>query len=284
VLLWATRAGGTSEDRAIGITSDGVGGSIVTGWFAGTSTFGAGEPNETVLTEAGGNDIFLARYDADGALLWAARAGGPSENRPGGISSDGAGGSIVIGWFAGTSTFGAGEPNETVLTEAGGNDIFLARYDADGALLWATRGGGQNAEFGFGVTKDSAGGILITGVFSGQATFGAGEQKETTLTGTGGYEILLARYGDVNIDADGDDVPDDADQCPATPENEAVDASGCAINQLCLCDGNWKNHGQYVSCVANASEEFLAAGLISQSDKDATISAAAGSSCGEKKR
>ena len=58
-----------------------------------------------------------------------------------------------------------------------------------------------------------------------------------------------------------------------------MNASGCSIAELCPCVATWKSHGAYVSCVAHASEGFVGAGLISSTEKDATVSAAAQSSC-----
>jgi hypothetical protein len=82
-------------------------------------------------------------------------------------------------------------------------------------------------------------------------------------------------------DDDHDGVPNDKDVCPDTPAGEVVDASGCSINQLCPCEGPWRNHGQYVSCVDRTSDDFVAAGLITQAEKDAIVSTAAQSSCGK---
>ena len=55
-------------------------------------------------------------------------------------------------------------------------------------------------------------------------------------------------------DSDGDGVPDAFDLCPGTPPGAVVDASGCSIDQLCPCNGPWKNHGEYVSSVAKLAE------------------------------
>lgn len=62
-LLWGTQAGGGSADKGRGVAGDGAGGSVVTGYFKDTATFGAGEPNETTLTSVDGStDIFVARW------------------------------------------------------------------------------------------------------------------------------------------------------------------------------------------------------------------------------
>jgi len=89
----------------------------------------------------------------------------------------------------------------------------------------------------------------------------------------------------VEVDSDGDGVPDDEDLCPDTPAGAIVDAQGCSIVQLTPCagprsGGDWENHGRYVSAVAEAADAFLAAGLITEEQKEAIIAAAAGSNCG----
>ena len=84
----------------------------------------------------------------------------------------------------------------------------------------------------------------------------------------------------INNDNDGDGVSNDKDVCPNTPAGEVVDASGCSINQLCPCNGLWKNHGEYVSCVSQTSNDFVAAGLITQAERAIIVSQATQSSCG----
>lgn len=81
-------------------------------------------------------------------------------------------------------------------------------------------------------------------------------------------------------DADGDDVPDHLDQCPDTPTNAVVDATGCSIAQLCPCGGPWRNHGHYVRAVMQTALRFHREGLITRADAHAIIRDAARSDCG----
>ncbi|MGH8520668.1 MAG: LamG-like jellyroll fold domain-containing protein [Gammaproteobacteria bacterium] len=90
--------------------------------------------------------------------------------------------------------------------------------------------------------------------------------------------------GDVcDADNDNDGVVDAGDLCPGTPLGEPVLANGCSIDQQCQCNAPWKNHGAYVSCVAQGTEELLNAGQITEAEKDAIVSAAGQSNCGKKK-
>jgi len=89
-------------------------------------------------------------------------------------------------------------------------------------------------------------------------------------------------------DSDGDGIINDNDQCPGTMENEVVNSDGCSIADLCPCsdpidDDNWKNHGEYVSCVAKISKSFVEQGLITKFEKGLIVSEAARSTCGYKK-
>ena len=87
-------------------------------------------------------------------------------------------------------------------------------------------------------------------------------------------------------DADGDGIADSLDACPDTQPGSVVDANGCSIDQLAPCSGPfsggaWKNHGQYVSSVANAAETFVASGLITEAQAEEIVSQAAQSHCGK---
>ena len=195
-LIWVTQAGGTAYDQGLGIALDAAGNKLVTGYFTDTATFGAGEPNETVLTSAGYSDIFVAKFDPDGALLWVTQAGGTGYQDWGRrIAVDGAGNSLVTGRFSKTATFGAGESNETLLTADGGDDIFVAKYDPDGVLLWVTQAGSDydvtSTEEGNDIALDAAGNSLVTGRCTGTAIFGAGEPNETVLTSCNSF---IAKY------------------------------------------------------------------------------------------
>jgi len=190
---WAKRAGGTNDDYGSGITTLSDNSTVVTGWFNGSATFGPGEPNQTVLTTAGFCDIFIARYNPDGALAWAKGAGGFAAigNAITTLSDNS---TVVTGYFYGSATFGPGEPNQTVLTSDGGQDIFIARYNPDGILAWAKRAGGASDDEGYGITTLSDNSTVVTGQFSEWATFGPGEPNQIVLTSAGSVGIFVARY------------------------------------------------------------------------------------------
>jgi len=56
------------------------------------------------------------------------------------------------------------------------------------------------------------------------------------------------------------------------------------VDELCSPDGDWKNHGEYVSCVAHAAAELFAQGLFSEEKIGEIISEAARSDVGKKNK
>ena len=183
--LWAKSAGGTSDDEAFSVAVDASGNSYVTGYFSSaTISFGS-----TTLTNAGSADIFLAKYDANGNVLWAKSAGGTGDDEANSVAVDASGNCYVTGYFfSPTISFGS-----TTLTNAGGYDIFLAKYDATGNVLWAKSVGGISDEQATSVAVDASGNTYMAGLFTSTTlVFGS-----TTLTDSGtGYssDIFLSKY------------------------------------------------------------------------------------------
>jgi hypothetical protein len=196
-LAWAKRAGGKGFSEGIGIASYADGSCVVTGCFTRTATFGEGEANETSLSSERCDDLddlFVARYNSNGTLAWAKRAGGTGNDLGRGIASYGDGSCVVTGCFRETATFGKGEANETILFSAGDVDLFVARYNSNGTLAWAKRAGGTDFDEGCGIASYADGSCVVTGCFMETATFCEGEANETSLSSAGEEDIFVARY------------------------------------------------------------------------------------------
>lgn len=193
-LEWAIRAGDSRVERPGGITALSDDSTVMTGYFYGSTKFGPGEPNETVMTSSGEDDIFVAQYNPDGSLAWAKRAGGSSYDSGYGIIALSDDSTVVTGRFCSSAKFGQGEPNQTTLVSAGNNDVFIAKYNPDGTLAWAKRAGGSETDFGLGITALSDNSFVVSGKFNATATFGLGEPNQTILTSAGYNDIFVARY------------------------------------------------------------------------------------------
>ena len=127
-VVWATSAGGEGLDYGQAVAVDAAGYSYVTGAFYDSATFADGEG---ALTSAGGSDIFVAKYDSSGDLVWANSAGGTSADVGYGIAVDADGNSYVTGSITGVATFGTVQ-----IFGLGAEAVFVAKYDSSGNLVW----------------------------------------------------------------------------------------------------------------------------------------------------
>ncbi|MBP6697975.1 MAG: T9SS type A sorting domain-containing protein [Flavobacteriales bacterium] len=132
--LWAVRAGSTTgfaADVAFDIDHAANGDLVFCGEIAGTADFGG----LTVPTN-GSLDVFIARYDGTGAPIWVRHGGGPQQDHAYGVSVDADGNSYLTG----QADDGASTMFDSILLAPFGNEsVFLAKYDAAGAVQWVRR-------------------------------------------------------------------------------------------------------------------------------------------------
>ncbi len=198
-LFWAKKIGSLEDVECRSIAALDDDSLILVGGFQATATFGAGESAETALTAAGIADVFLARYNSDGTVAWAKRAGssGDDDNETAYDVTLLSGGSfIAAGMYESTAVFGPGESAETSLETAGGTDGFIAKFNSDGTLAWAKSAGGEGGDRAKAIEALASGSFLLTGHFSSAATWGAGESGESVLNTAGMTDVFLARYSD----------------------------------------------------------------------------------------
>ncbi len=106
---------------------------------------------------------------------------------------------MVTGYFQGSATFGDGLVEVTLSTTYGLDvEMYVAKFNAIGFLEWVARGGGTFTpgsldDAGYGIAARVDGSAVVTGLFSGTATFGVGAD-EVTLESAGGTDVFIASY------------------------------------------------------------------------------------------
>ena len=176
--LWAREGGGTSTDEGKAIAVDSEGNICVAGSFSGTVDFGGSN-----LLSNGSTDVFIAKYNSWGQLLWIQQAGGLSNDKANGIATDTDGNIFVTGSTGGPANFGG-----NMLTNSG--SIFVAIYDPDGISLWVTNSGGPGSwDSGNAISVGANGNLFVTGSYGGSGKFGS-----IILPGYDGPNIFTACY------------------------------------------------------------------------------------------
>jgi hypothetical protein len=167
---------------------------FVTGSFTGTADF---DPSSATanLTSAGGNDIFIAKYNSSGDYVWAKGMGGTGSDIGNSLALDGRGNVFVTGQFASTADFDPSASTAT-LTSAGILDIFIAKYNSTGDYLWAFRMGNTTDDIGYSIILDGNSNAIVAGFFQENAPIdfdpSAGITNLTSMSG--GYYGFIASY------------------------------------------------------------------------------------------
>ena len=164
-VLWARRAGGAGFDEATAIAAGSNGSVLVAGTFRGTAVIG-----NTTLTSHGYKDVFLLALDAHGAPLWTQHIGGPGQDDVGGLAWDGRGHVHLAGNFQQTIAV----PGSDAIVSAGSTDVFIARYDDNGALQRLSSFGGALTDQVFGLAATSNSGLLLSGHYQGDTDVAPG--------------------------------------------------------------------------------------------------------------
>lgn len=169
-VLWARSFGGASDDAAESIVVDKAGDVYITGYFFSPSvTFGSAilishGPTTGLLQ----GQEFLVKFNSSGSVVWAKTTSLSYDTEAGGtsLSTDGEGYIYEAGYFwSATLTIGpyvlvnSGPPGIT-------NDMFIAKYDNTGAVVWAKSAGGTMNDICYSVSADRSGGVFLTGKFS----------------------------------------------------------------------------------------------------------------------
>lgn len=175
---------GNSYDRGVSVATDFNGNIFVLGQFA-SPTISLSSVN--LNNSSSGTDIFLAKYDSSGLLIWAKSFGSSGNDDPTSITTDNLGNILIMGDFwSSTITFGS-----TTLTNSESyNDIFIVKLDTSGNVLWANKAGGNSQDNSNSIKTDSNRNIIITGSFrSSTIDFGT-----NSLTNVGSSDTFIAKY------------------------------------------------------------------------------------------
>ena len=185
-LLWLRRAGGTGSDIPHGLVVDGLGNIAIVGEFQNTAFF------DTHSVRASGlGDAFIAKYDSAGNNVWV-HSGGSTTSFVGdpakAVSTDASNNFYVTGDYTGTATF---DGLSVVNTGTSGTDIFIAKYNNNGAIQWLHHAGGPVSDKGYSIGVDGTGNSWVSG-FAGS---GPGVVFDTiSLPPIGNEYIFLAKY------------------------------------------------------------------------------------------
>jgi hypothetical protein len=155
---WGKNGGTVSNDYSNATCTDANGNVYITGTFQGSSIiFG----NDTLRNNATGSlAIFIAKYDANGNVLWARSGGGSNDDYSYGICTDINDNVFIEGYSASPSiTF-----DTITINNSGYQQVFIIKYNSMGNVQWAKNGKTSNSYgLGWGICSDVAGNVYLYG-------------------------------------------------------------------------------------------------------------------------
>lgn len=197
-IRWTLPIGGTQGDGVFGVAVSSTGKIVVAGTFRGSADFARLGGIVTALTSLGGADLFLAVYSSAGAFERVRGVGGLNEETlaTSGLQLDGQDGAVLSGEFTGAVDFDPGL-GLVVRTSLGtGPNLFLVRYDANGAILSVTTLGGLGSITASRAILDANSNVFLTGAFTGPIDFdpGPGLLVRSSLGQQGVTDAFVARF------------------------------------------------------------------------------------------
>lgn len=188
--LWGR---GTSSNggmnKASSICADQNGNCYVTGCYYGPDvTFGT---NSFIDTNANFGEVFVAKYDQNGNVIWAVTSSCDGGAGAADIATDTNGNVIITGNFQGSYLILGAYTLYKYPTTYVSTDMFVAKLDPNGNFLWAISNGLEYSESGSAVGVDPWNNIYVAGVFeSDSMILGA----TTIYNSATGKEIYLAKF------------------------------------------------------------------------------------------
>jgi hypothetical protein len=142
------------------------------------------------LVSFGFNDLLILKYAPDGHLIWYKRIGSKSTDIPGGITTDNTY-IYVTGTYYDTCKFDASH----TLNNTGNGDVFLAKYDLNGNLIFAKRVAfSSTLQSTLDIKYDGDQSVLITGFYKDSLIMGSTVSDMDTLLGNANTSNFFSSF------------------------------------------------------------------------------------------
>jgi len=220
---------GSGGPTVTGFDFDNSNNLLMSGIYTGSINLG------TQLTSVGQTDAFVASMSSSGSWNWAESVGGSSYDTGSGVAFDPNTGYTILG-LSSQSSFSFGSQS---FSTRGLNDSVVVTFDSNGNSVSLFDAGSTDDDAVSGISLMSNGALVVAGNYDGTIDFGTSSAQSQTTSVLMPYVWLTAAVA--VLDADGDTIADDDDNCPDVAntgqENTDGDSEGDA------CDSDDDNDG-----------------------------------------
>jgi len=178
--LFSARYGDFTLQQAADVVVDAAGNIVMVGTFRNELDFG----NGVKLVNPGDEDVFIAKFDSNGQIVFAKRFGESGYQYGKSIAVDTLGNIYISGDCYTSIDFGGG-----ILTTAGDSDAFVAAFTPSGAYKWAKLFGSSAKQHGDAVSASGGGNVVLAGSYFDKINLGGNQ-----LSSKGGRDIFVAQF------------------------------------------------------------------------------------------
>lgn len=191
-LEWVSSFGSSNYDRIWDAANFGNK-TVTVGIFSGTLNY---NPSTTITSPVhnGGIDVLLNIYDSLGQLTVSKAFGGSSVEISKKLAIDNSGNIYLVGAFSNTVEFDRSRTGLFAKTSNGGQDAFLAKFDANGNLIWVNTIGGSGNDEALSIGINSLNEIIITGYYKGIVDFDPSPAVLNSSSTSNSTDIFLAKF------------------------------------------------------------------------------------------
>ena len=186
---WGSNTFSQFTNEALDVEIDNDGNSFIAGYVTGETAFNS---TSVIQNAAGNGDIYVAKYDQNGSLVWYKKFGGNYSDRAYDLAIGPDQNIVITGQFFGSVTFGS----TTLQSAANSKDIFLLKLNTNGDVIWALKEGGSMAENAYGLTVDQQNNVILTGQYQGNATIANTNFSSIIdpLTNLPSFDLFISKY------------------------------------------------------------------------------------------
>ena len=195
------------------VATDGIGNVFITGTTTETSniatagayqtSYGGGfrvPPQSRVgnlfggFQSGGGGDAFLAKFNSTGKLQWSTYFGGSGNENSSGIATDRFGNVYISG---NTGSYSGIATNGAYQFTSQGDDAYLAKFNENGDIIWATYYGGDFYTEGYSVATDGSGNIYMVGATTCPSGIATSDAYQSHIKG--GESSFLVQFNNAGV-------------------------------------------------------------------------------------
>lgn len=209
IAKWAVSVDSANGDTCWGMGVDDDGNVYMAGHYASSDSapmfYNAGNvASGTRLPGGTGNTAYLAKYDDDGTLQWAARVEGAGSETARTVKIDKDGNAYVPGWYSLQAPIiynggGVASTSVTLRDSSGASAAYVIKFNPDGVAQWAVTVDGTGNENGNTLAVSQVGDVYFSGFYmtSPPTIYNTGNvASDLTLATPGGTgnQMFLVKY------------------------------------------------------------------------------------------